>query len=54
LADISDILPKAQVVYIREVTKKFEEVKRGAALELLEHFKMRKPRGEFVVVINQK
>ena len=35
----------------RELTKKFEEVVRGTAAELAEHFARRPPRGEFTLVI---
>jgi len=36
----------------REITKKFEEIKRGNASDLLAYFKQKKVRGEFVVIIN--
>ena len=39
------------VAVARELTKKFEEVVRGNASEVLERFKKKKPKGEFVVVI---
>jgi len=51
LQDICDIFGEADVVLARELTKKFEEIKRAKAAELLEHFKAHRPRGEFVVVI---
>ena len=35
----------------KELTKKFEEVKRGPAAEILSYFQQQNPRGEFVVVI---
>jgi 16S rRNA (cytidine1402-2'-O)-methyltransferase len=38
----------------RELSKKFEEIKRGTCAELLEHFKKTAPKGEFVVVIGGK
>ncbi len=38
----------------RELTKKFEEVARGTAAELAEHFARRAPRGEFTLVIGPK
>lgn len=38
----------------REISKMFEETVRGTADELLAHFKTKEPRGEFVVVIQQK
>jgi len=36
----------------REISKKFEETRRGKPSELLEHFTKNEPKGEFVVVIN--
>lgn len=36
----------------RELTKKFEETVRGSASELLAHFRLKEPKGEFVIVIN--
>ena len=38
----------------REISKMFEETNRGSAAELIEHFKKKAPKGEFVVVIEQK
>lgn len=35
----------------RELSKKFEEIKRGTPPELLEHFTEKAPKGEFVVVL---
>ncbi|MFA5363126.1 MAG: 16S rRNA (cytidine(1402)-2'-O)-methyltransferase [Candidatus Omnitrophota bacterium] len=51
LKDIQDIFGEAEIVCCRELTKKFEEIRRGTAQGLLEHFKQQKVRGEFVVVI---
>ena len=39
------------IVLCRELTKKFEEVKRGTAEELLADFETNPPRGEYVVVV---
>lgn len=50
LEDLSDIVGDREVVIARELTKKFEEVIRGKAAELLDHFKETKPRGEFTVL----
>lgn len=38
----------------REISKMFEETIRGTAGELLRHFAQKEPRGEFVVVIENK
>ncbi|MCM8766345.1 MAG: 16S rRNA (cytidine(1402)-2'-O)-methyltransferase [Candidatus Omnitrophica bacterium] len=51
LQDIKEILGNRQICIVRELTKKFEEIKRGRPEEILCHFKHQKPRGEFVVVI---
>lgn len=51
LEDIQSIFGDKEVVVARELTKKFEEAKRGSAKAVLESLKHQKPRGEFVVVI---
>jgi 16S rRNA (cytidine1402-2'-O)-methyltransferase len=38
----------------RELSKKFEEIKRGTVTELLEHYTKTTPKGEFVVVVEGK
>ena len=40
-----------KVVVARELTKKFEEYVRGSAAEVLNHFKLNEPKGEFVLLI---
>ena len=37
----------------REISKMFEETNRGTATELIAHFTIKEPRGEFVVVISR-
>lgn len=52
LADITTTMgPVKQVVICRELTKKFEEVLRGTAQELLERLEDRSLKGEIVVLI---
>jgi len=51
LEDIQSIFKEKEIVVARELTKKFEEIKRGCAKEILEALKPQKPRGEFVVII---
>jgi 16S rRNA (cytidine1402-2'-O)-methyltransferase len=51
LEDIQEVFAEREIVCVRELTKKFEEIKRGRAKDILEDFKKEKPRGEFVVVI---
>lgn len=54
LADIQAVFGDAELTIAREITKKFEEIKKGRVSELLAHFKKAKARGEFVVVINAR
>jgi 16S rRNA (cytidine1402-2'-O)-methyltransferase len=51
LHDLAAAMPERQVVLARELTKKFEEHLRGNPSELLQHFKNRTPKGEFVVML---
>ncbi len=52
LMDVKEILNNPQVVCVREISKKFEEIKEGTADELIQHFSLNRPRGEFVVLLN--
>jgi 16S rRNA (cytidine1402-2'-O)-methyltransferase len=51
LEAIHTLWPDKEIAVARELTKKFEEVKRGTAARILQDFKGQKPRGEFIVVI---
>jgi 16S rRNA (cytidine1402-2'-O)-methyltransferase len=51
LAELAEVMPERRVVLARELTKKFEEYLRGTPKELLEIYKKRSPKGEFVVMI---
>jgi 16S rRNA (cytidine1402-2'-O)-methyltransferase len=52
LADVVAVLgPDRPLAVGRELTKKFEEIVRGPAAEVLERFRRRAPRGEFTLVI---
>jgi len=51
LKDVLEIMGDRELTLVRELTKKFEEVKREKTSVLLEHFTKVKPRGEFVVII---
>src|SRR6266436_4310833 len=53
LAACIDIIPERQLCVARELTKKFEEFRRGAASELLAHYQARPPKGEIVLVISE-
>ena len=47
-----DIIPERQLCVARELTKKFEEFRRGAAGELLAHYQAHPPKGEIVLVVS--
>jgi 16S rRNA (cytidine1402-2'-O)-methyltransferase len=51
LEDILETYGDMEVVMVREVTKKFEEIRRAKTSELLAHFHSTKPLGEFIVII---
>jgi 16S rRNA (cytidine1402-2'-O)-methyltransferase len=51
LAACIDILPDRQLCVARELTKKFEEFRRGTASELLAHYEAHPPKGEIVLLI---
>lgn len=53
LAELKDIYPERQVVLARELTKKFEEFRRGAPEQLQTQLQARSIKGEFVVLIGQ-
>ena len=52
LEDIKSVLNDPFMVIARELTKKFEEVKKAKASQLIEHFTVHPPKGEFVILIN--
>ncbi len=54
LKDLAELLGEREVVVLRELTKKFEQIIRGSPVSLLEHFQKHAPRGEFVLVIQGK
>jgi 16S rRNA (cytidine1402-2'-O)-methyltransferase len=52
LAACVEIIPDRQICVARELTKKFEEYRRGTAAELLEHYQAHPPKGEIVLVVS--
>ena len=52
LAACIDIMPARQLCVARELTKKFEEFRRGMPGELLAHYEAHPPKGEIVLVIS--
>jgi 16S rRNA (cytidine1402-2'-O)-methyltransferase len=51
LAACSEIMPNRQLCIARELTKKFEEFRRGTAGELLAHYETHPAKGEIVLLI---
>jgi 16S rRNA (cytidine1402-2'-O)-methyltransferase len=49
--DILEVCGDTEVVVAREVTKKFEEIRREKVSVSIEHFEAHKPKGEFIVII---
>ena len=52
LKDIEEAWENPVIVCARELTKKFEEVKKGSAQKLREHFTKVEPKGEFVLLVH--
>lgn len=52
LAASSEIMPDRQLCVARELTKKFEEFRRGSPAELLTHYQTRPPKGEIVLLVS--
>ncbi|MCX5679081.1 MAG: 16S rRNA (cytidine(1402)-2'-O)-methyltransferase [Candidatus Omnitrophica bacterium] len=51
LDDILKVYGDIEIVLAREMTKKFEEIRREKTSEAIIHFKSSQPKGEFIVVI---
>lgn len=49
-----DIMPDRHLCVARELTKKFEEFRRGTARELLGHYEAHLPKGEIVLLISER
>ena len=52
LAVCAEIMPDRLICVARELTKKFEEFRRGTAAELLAHYHAHPPKGEITMVIS--
>jgi 16S rRNA (cytidine1402-2'-O)-methyltransferase len=52
LTACAGIMPERQLCIARELTKKFEEFRRGTASELLRHYETKPPKGEITFVIS--
>ncbi|MBE7158086.1 MAG: hypothetical protein INR62_06565 [Rhodospirillales bacterium] len=44
--------PDRALCVARELTKQFEEFRRGSAAELLEHYRAHPPKGEITLVVS--
>jgi 16S rRNA (cytidine1402-2'-O)-methyltransferase len=51
LKEVLQFMGNRQVALVREVTKKFEEVRRGPVSQVSDALRGRPPRGEYVLVI---
>lgn len=51
LADLLEVYGDVEIVLAREMTKKFEEVRREKASSLFKHFSKTRPKGEFIVIV---
>jgi len=54
LKDMQEVLDDPIVAVARELTKKFEEIRKDRASRLIEHFDLHTPRGEFVLLWNKE
>lgn len=54
LNDILDVMGDIHIVCAREMTKKFEEVRREKVSEAVNHFSSTKILGEFIIIFNPK
>lgn len=54
LAVCAQTMPERQLCVARELTKKFEEFRRGIALELLAHYEAHPPKGEIVFIVSPR
>ncbi|MEY2439420.1 MAG: rRNA (cytidine1402-2-O)-methyltransferase [Verrucomicrobiota bacterium] len=52
LAACGEIMPERELCVARELTKKFEEFRRGVAAELLRHYETRSHKGEIVFLVS--
>lgn len=51
LVDLQAVLGDRRVVVANDLTKRFEELRRGTIAELITHFSVQRPRGEYTLVI---
>lgn len=51
LAELHDVLGDRRIAICRELTKKFEEVKRMRLYEAIEYYNDKEPKGEYVLIL---
>jgi len=51
LKELFEMVPNRQLILARELTKKFEQIQRGTAEQILGLYSNKKPKGEFVVLV---
>jgi 16S rRNA (cytidine1402-2'-O)-methyltransferase len=54
LAEIDEVLGDVHIVIAREITKLYEEFLRGNPKFLIKHFESKPPRGEMVILLNNR
>lgn len=54
LAVCAQVMPMRQLCVARELTKKFEEFRRGIGAELLSHYEAKPPKGEITLIVSGK
>ena len=54
LMELQEIFGEVNIAVCRELTKVYEEIKRGTATDLISFFEKKKYKGEFVIVLNSK
>ena len=52
LAVCAQIMPRRLLCVARELTKKFEEFRRGTGAELLSHYEAKPPKGEITLIVS--
>ncbi len=54
LSEIKEIFGEVNISVCRELTKVYEEIKRGKTSDLIKFFENKKYKGEFVLVLSSK
>jgi 16S rRNA (cytidine1402-2'-O)-methyltransferase len=54
LKDMQEVLNDPVIIVARELTKKFEEIRKDKTSGLIQHFSLHSPKGEFVLLANEE